>query len=74
MDNPRIPKWQGIRGSKYTYANYYENNYEFLYDLQKDPEQLKNLATNPEYKEILQGMRRDSEARRKKYLNNSILK
>jgi arylsulfatase A-like enzyme len=74
MNNPRIPKWQGIRGSKYTYANYYENNYEFLYDRQKDPEQLKNLAKSPEYKEILQDMRRDSEAHRRNYLNSPILK
>ena len=74
MNNVKIPKWQGIRGSKYTYANYYENNYEFLYDLQKDPDQLNNLATNPEYSTILKKMKDETEALEKKYLNNPIRK
>ena len=30
---------------------------EELYDLQKDPHQLNNLAANPEYKEVLEDMR-----------------
>ena len=52
-----IPNWEGIRGERYVYAHYEENGYEFLHDLQKDPNQLVNFAKNPEYKEILKIMR-----------------
>lgn len=52
-----IPKWEGIRGERYVYASYPEEGYEFLHDLQKDPNQLQNFAKNPEYKEILKKMR-----------------
>ncbi len=41
------------------YANYYEqkSDQEFLHDLINDPDQLKNLATDPEYAEVLAEMR-----------------
>lgn len=59
MDIAQIPKYVGIRGERYVYANYYEQNptYEYLHDLQKDPDQLENLVNNPEYESILQEMR-----------------
>ena len=53
-----IPNWEGIRHERYVYASYPEENYEFLHDLQKDPDQLQNFAKNPEYKEVLQQMRK----------------
>jgi arylsulfatase A-like enzyme len=52
-----IPNWEGIRGERYVYAHYKDNDFEFLHDLQKDPNQLMNFATNPEYKEVLKKMR-----------------
>jgi arylsulfatase A-like enzyme len=52
-----IPNWEGIRHERYVYGHYEENGYEFLHDLQKDPDQLQNFANNPEYKEILKKMR-----------------
>ena len=52
-----IPNWEGIRGERYVYASYLEEGYEFLHDLQKDPDQTQNFANNPEYKEILEKMR-----------------
>jgi arylsulfatase A-like enzyme len=63
MENPKIPKYVGIRGERYVYANYYEQNppYEYLHDLQTDPDQLENLANDPDYKEILQSMRSQCE-------------
>lgn len=61
MGNKQIPKYIGIRGEQYVYANYYEQEppYEFLHDLQKDPDQLENLAVNPDYKEILTTLREE---------------
>ena len=41
--------WEGVRGERYVYARYVhqEPAFEFLHDLQADPDQLKNLATDP---------------------------
>ena len=34
--------------------------YEFLHDLQRDPDQLKNFAEDPEYAEILLRLRQQA--------------
>ncbi len=59
MDHPDIPKWEGVRGKRYVYARYFEQDpvYEFLHDLKTDPNQLINLAVNPEYNDVLEKMR-----------------
>ena len=59
LNNPKIPKYVGLRGERYVYANYYEQTpaYEYLHDLETDPDQLNNLATDPAYEEILTQMR-----------------
>lgn len=60
LDNPDIPKWEGIRGKRYVYARYFEQEpvYEFLHDLEADPDELVNLAADPEYGKILAIMRK----------------
>ncbi|MBN2293010.1 MAG: sulfatase [Pirellulales bacterium] len=60
MDHPRIPKWRGVRGPRYVYANYYEQKppRELLYDLKKDPDQLVNLSGDSQHKDILDSMRK----------------
>lgn len=59
MEHDKIPKYTGIRGERYVYANYYEQDppHEFLHDLEKDPYQLENLVNHPDYQEVLQQMR-----------------
>jgi arylsulfatase A-like enzyme len=59
MDHKDIPKWEGVRGEHYVYARYFEQQpvYEFLHDLQADPDQLINFTSNPGYKDILEKMR-----------------
>ena len=55
----RIPKWRGVHGERFTYARYYEQEpvQELLYDLEKDPDQLMNLAKDPEYTAVLKRLR-----------------
>lgn len=59
MDHLDIPKWEGVRDARYMYARYYEQDpvYEFLHDLDTDPDELRNEAHNPDYQEILARMR-----------------
>ena len=60
MDYGGIPKWEGVRGTRYTYAHYFEQNSdsEHLHDLVADPAQLKNFAKDPSYAKILEKFRK----------------
>ncbi len=59
MDHPKIPKWEGVRGGRFVYARYFEEQpvFEFLHDLEEDPDQLVNLAADPQHTETLSRMR-----------------
>ncbi|MBJ76998.1 MAG: mucin-desulfating sulfatase, partial [Planctomycetes bacterium] len=52
---PAIPKSEGVRGERWVYARYYEQQpaYEQLFDLRSDPLQLTNLAADPAFEQIL---------------------
>ena len=50
----RYNNWHGVRSERFKYAVYYDDAYECLYDLEKDPTELVNLAANPEYAAIKQ--------------------
>ncbi len=54
LENPDIPKWEGVRGERYVYARYFEQEpiYEFLHNLEADPDQLVNLAGDTKYRKI----------------------
>jgi arylsulfatase A-like enzyme len=60
MENEHIPKWEGVRGKRYVYARYFEQQpvYEYLHDLKTDPDQLVNLASQVEHRDILAQMRK----------------
>ncbi|MCB1237355.1 MAG: sulfatase-like hydrolase/transferase, partial [Verrucomicrobiae bacterium] len=50
--------WEGVHGERYQYARYIDQgNYEFLFDLESDPDELKNLAGDPAAAEVLAKMR-----------------
>ena len=51
--------WEGVRDKRYVYARYFDQEpvYEFLHDLDKDPDQLDNFAREPGYAAVLQRMR-----------------
>ncbi|QDT84162.1 Arylsulfatase [Gimesia chilikensis] len=54
----RIPAFEGIRDGNLKYVRYFDqDNYEFLHDLEADPDELINLVGNPRYAEQLQALR-----------------
>ena len=59
MNNPIIPKWEGVRGERYKYARYFEQSppAEFLHDLKEDPTEYKNLIDDPAYQDVYKQMR-----------------
>jgi alpha-L-rhamnosidase len=59
LENPVIPKWEGVRTRRYKYARYFDEvpSFEFLHDLKEDPTELSNLAADPSYEDILRQMR-----------------
>lgn len=65
--NPRLPQWEGIRGERCVYSRYPQQTppYEFLHDLQEDPDQLRNFANDPAYGETLETMRQQTD----RYIN-----
>ena len=70
--NPRYAmSWEGVRGQRFKYARYLDQKpaYEFLHDLKGDPDELINLATNPEYAAQLKLIRRRTDALAEGYAN-----
>lgn len=60
----RIPAFEGIRTDRFKYVRYFDHsNYEFLHDLETDPDELVNLAFVPKYEGLLQEMRERTTAR-----------
>lgn len=59
MEHPRLPRWEGVRTPRFTYARYFQQQppFEFLHDREADPDQLTNFATDPDYADELQRMR-----------------
>lgn len=69
MKHPDIPKWEGVRGQRYVYARYIEQQpvYEFLHDLVADPDELRNFAADPGYGDILNRQRHRCDELRDRY-------
>lgn len=60
----RIPAFEGIRTERFKYVRYFDHdNYEFLHDLRNDPDELANLADDPDYAETLEAMRARTDER-----------
>lgn len=64
MNHKQIPKWEGVRNSRYKYARYFDQEppYEFLHDLQIDPREVRNLATDDHFSSILDQLRQRCDA------------
>lgn len=53
----RIPAFEGIRNEQFKYCRYFDHDEEFLHNLKADPDELVNLAEDPEYAKVLKEMR-----------------
>ena len=51
--------WEGVRGQRYVYARYFDQQpaFEFLHDLQADPDEVRNFAGEAGYAAALAEMR-----------------
>lgn len=69
MDNALIPKWEGVRTSRYKYARYFEQSpvFEFLHDLETDTNELENLVSNAQYRHVLARLRQTCDQLRDLY-------
>jgi len=69
FDHPDIPKHEGVRGERYKYARYFEQDpvYEELYDLLVDPMEARNLAGDSDYLETLMELRRRTDELQAEY-------
>ena len=69
LEQPSIPKWEGVRDRRWMYARYFEQEpvYEFLHDLEVDPDELRNLAQEPSHAVQLERMLRRSDDLRDRY-------
>ena len=75
MNIGSIPKWRGVRDDRYTYARYFEQQpaHELLYDREADPDQLRNVADDPEYKATLKRLRARCDAFTAQYTRPEVV-
>ncbi len=59
----RIPAFEGVRDSRFKYVRYVDHDgHEFLHDMETDPDEVINFASDPAYKDKLVEMRSRTDA------------
>ena len=73
MVHKSIPMWEGVRGGRFVYARYVQQEppFEFLHDLELDPDQFKNLAGDQAFAAVLGEMRKRCDELRDGYAKNA---
>ena len=69
FDHMAIPKWEGVHEHRWVYARYFQQQpaFEFLHDLQSDPDQLRNLAADSAYAAQLTRLQKRCDELRNRY-------
>ncbi len=57
LGGSQLPRQEGVVTKRFKYMNYIENNYEELFDTKLDPHETHNLAKDPAYSLIFQGLK-----------------
>ncbi|MFY9363107.1 MAG: sulfatase/phosphatase domain-containing protein, partial [Dysgonamonadaceae bacterium] len=71
---PQIPSSEGIRSDRWKYFRYrFIDAPEELYDLDNDPLEIHNLATDPKYDKVLQIFRKELKYRINQYYNAKLV-
>jgi arylsulfatase A-like enzyme len=61
---------RGVRTDRYKLIEYYTDNYWELFDLAKDPNELRNVYSDPEYSQIASDLKRELQQLRVQYQDN----
>ena len=62
-----VPAHEGVRTEKYKLINFYSKNTWELYDLQKDPQEMKNVYDDPCYADIKKELKTELEKLKRQY-------
>ncbi|MDD4592254.1 MAG: DUF4976 domain-containing protein, partial [Parabacteroides sp.] len=72
-EKEEIPSSEGIRTDRWKYFRYrFIDASEELYYLKKDPLETKNLASDPEYKKIVEGLREQCDEQIQEYKSKKL--
>jgi N-acetylglucosamine-6-sulfatase len=61
------PRHEGVRDGRYKLINFYSNDGYNLFDLEKDPREMKNVAGDTAYAEVLEKMKKKLAQMREQY-------
>ncbi len=63
----QVPRHEGVRTDRYKLINFYSNDGFDLYDLQKDPREMRDVSEDPQYASTLEAMKARLIELRKQY-------
>jgi arylsulfatase A-like enzyme len=67
-----VKRHYGVRTGRYKLIHFYHDINEWeLYDLKKDPKEMKNVFSDPEYAETVKELKDELQALRKKYKDDT---
>jgi len=62
-----VPRHDGVRTHRYKLIHFYDDNDWDLYDLEKDPNEMRDVYESADYKDVLENMTRRYRSIRKQY-------
>jgi arylsulfatase A-like enzyme len=62
-----VRRHEGVSGKRYKLMHFYQENEWELYDLEKDPAEMKSVYADPAYKEVVAYMKKELERLKKLY-------
>jgi len=62
-----VPPHEGVRDSRYKLIHFYDDSAWELFDLEKDPQEMKSVYADPDYAEIVSLMKQKLDSLKKQY-------